>query len=210
MASSPKKAPRPAVKLEQPSFEAVEPAPVAVEADVSVAALQAAEESASVAEIVETPAEAAAPVALPAPVVSVEAAEPPAPAKALGENVRAFVEKRIVESRAKFAEAKTAAEEASAAVEASYGAAREGVVAFNVKAIEAWKAGAEANFDLIVSVASARSVSELVTLQSEFARKRFEAASSQAKELAELARKVADQTVAPIKAQLAKTFKTAV
>ena len=135
---------------------------------------------------------------------------PMAAAKDIGENVRALVEKGIVETRVRYAQAKTAAEETSAAVEASYGAARDGVVAFNVKTIEAIKADADANFELIKSLAAAKSVSELVTLQTEFARKRFEDATSRSKELAELARKVADEAVAPIKAHVAKTFKVAV
>jgi phasin len=220
MASSPKKAPRPAVRLDQPTEAfAVEP-PTPLDADVSTPALLAAEAAppaaetvvAATAEVPETPApqvfEAAAPVpvAEPAPLKI----EEPARAREVRDNVRALVEKGLVESRAKFAEVKAVAEEASAAVEASYSAARDGVVALNVKAIEALKAGAEANFDLIASLASAKSVSELVTLQTEFARKRFEDATTRAKALAELARKVADETAAPIKAHVAKTFKTAV
>ena len=135
---------------------------------------------------------------------------PMAAAKEVGGNVRALVEKSIVDSRARFAQAKSVAEETSAAVEASYGAAREGVIAFNVKTIEAIKSDADANFELFKSLAAAKSVSELVTLQTEFARKRFEDASSRSKELAELARKVADSAVAPFKAHVAKTFKVAV
>ncbi|HXT07018.1 MAG TPA: TIGR01841 family phasin [Roseiarcus sp.] len=131
-------------------------------------------------------------------------------AKDFGGNVRALVEKSIVESRGRYAQAKTVAEEASAAVEASYGAARDGVVAFNVKAIEAIKADADANFELIKSLAAAKSVSELVTLQTEFARKRFEIATARGNELTELARNVADQAAAPIKAHVAKTLKVAV
>jgi phasin len=129
---------------------------------------------------------------------------------AAGENVRALVEKGIVETRARYTQAKSAAEETSAAVEASYGAARDGVIAFNVKTIEAIKADADANFELFKSLAGAKSVSELVALQTEFTRKRFEDATSRSKELAALARKVADQAVAPIKAHVAKTFKVAV
>ena len=49
-----------------------------------------------------------------------------------------------------------------------------------------------------------------MTLQSEFARKRFEGAATNAKAFAELARKVADETVAPLKAHVAKAFKVAV
>ncbi len=125
-------------------------------------------------------------------------------------NVRVMVEKGLVEARAKYAKAKSAAEETSHAVEASYGAAQKGVIAFNVKAIEAVKAGAAANFDLFASLAGAKTLSELVTLNTEFARKRFEDASARGKELAELARKVADEASAPIKAHVAKSFKVAV
>jgi phasin len=151
----------------------------------------------------------AAPEALKAETVqAVEA--PVAAAKEIGESVRALVEKGLVETRSRYAQVKTVAEETSAAVEASYGAARNGVVAFNVKTLEALKADAEANFDLFKSLAAAKSVSELVTLQTEFARKRFEDATSRSKELAELARKVADEAVAPFKAHVAKTFKVAV
>jgi phasin len=144
-------------------------------------------------------------------VETAEAIEAPmAAAKDVGGNVRALVEKSIVETRSRYAKAKSAAEGTSAAVEASFGAAREGVVAFNVKTIEAIKADAVANFDLFKSLAAAKSVSELVTLQTEFVRKRFEDATSRSKELAEFARTVADQTVAPIKAHVATTFKVAV
>ena len=181
MASSPK-------KLAPPAFVQDEPLAPAVEA----------------VEAVETAA----------PGIKAEATKameaPTAAAKDLRENVRSIFEKGIAESRVKYAQAKTAAEEASAAVEASYGAARHGVIEFNIKTIEAFKASADANFDLVKALASAKSMSDVVTLQSEFARKRFEEAAAQAKALAELARKVADETVAPIKAHVAKTFKVAV
>jgi phasin len=206
--------------VEAPVVEApVLEAPVAefVAAPEAQFAPPAAEVEALVApEIVETPApvvppppvEDAAPA--PAPAASMEAVAATADFKDYGDKARALIEKGLVESRAKFAQVKTVAEEASSTVEASYDAARDGVVAFNVRAIEALKAGANANFDLLASLASAKSISELVTLQSEFARKQFEETSAQAKALAELAGKVANDTVAPFKAHVARTFKTAV
>jgi phasin len=245
MASSPKKAHRPAVKHGQPPLATGvgEDPTVPPASDVSTSALQAAEVLPPVdeplepapAELMDPPvdelepaavdlappvAEAAPPPAIaaePEPAVELTAAEAAAPlveataaANGFGDDLRALAEKSLTDSRAKFAEVKAAAEQASAAVEASYGAARDGFVAFNLKAIEALKAGANANFDHAASLASAKSVSELVSLQSEFARKQFEEASAQAKALAELARKVADESLAPIKAQVAKTFKIAV
>ena len=219
MASAPKKPARPAIMIEQPTlspkFEQSAPAPVAeTSAPVSVVAevveapqVAEAVEAPQVVEAVEAPKVAEA---VEAPKVAEAVEAPQAVAKDVGEDVRAIVEKGMVETRAKFAQAKSAAEEATAAVEASLGAAREGVVALNVKALDSVKSAAEAQFELFKSLASAKSMSEFVTLHTEFARARFEEASARSKDLAELARKVADETVAPIKAHVAKTFKVAV
>ena len=163
-------------------------------------------------EAVETPA-ASAFEAPAAGIAKAEAEVVEASATAvqgLQDNVRAIVEKGLVEGRANFAHAKTSAEEAAAAVEASFGAARDGVIALNVKALETFKAEADANIDMLASLVGAKTVSDLVALQSEFTRKRFEGAATNAKAFAELVRKVADDTVAPIKAHVAKTFKVAV
>jgi hypothetical protein len=193
---------------ETPPAEVLQP-PVA-EVDTSV--VEIAEPA--VAIVAEPPApqlqESPAPVEAVAPAAAAEAVKPPATVKELGNPMLALVEKGLVESRAKFAEAKIAAEESTAAVEASCDAARDGVVAFNVKAIENMKAGVDANFDLVLTLALAKTLSEMVTAHTEFARKRLEETSAQAKELGELARQIADQTIAPIKAHVAKTFKVAV
>jgi phasin family protein len=200
-------APPVAELVEAAVARAEEPVAEVVEAPVETVAEVVSAPAETVAEIVEAPAPAvvetvAEPVAA-IPPVKVEA-------PAFAQNVRTLVEKGLVETHAKFAQAHAAATEASAAVEASVGAARNGVVAFNVKAIEALKAGADANFDLVASLASAKSLSELVRLQSEFAAKRYEETTSHAKALAELARKTADEAFSPLKAQVAKVFKIAV
>jgi phasin len=159
------------------------------------------------------PAPAPAPVTPPS-VVTAEVAKaietPLVPLQEVQGKARALIEKSLIEGRASFAKAKSVANEATAAIEASYGAAKDGVVEFNVKAIEAIKASADANFELFKSLASAKSISEFVTLQTEFSRKQFEGAYAQAKDLAALARKVADDASAPIKAHVSKSFKVAV
>ncbi len=207
MASSPKKAAQPAIMMDppqefaaSPSYDAPFVAPAAIEAPTPVETFYEAAKT----ELPE------APIAAVTSEVAKATEAPIAAAKDLRENVRSLFEKGIVQSRAKYAEAKSAAEEASAAVEASLGAARNGVIKFNVMTLEALKAGADANFDLFKSLTTAKSVSEFVTLSTEFTRKRFDDASTQSKELAALARKVAEETVAPIKTQVAKTFKVAV
>jgi phasin len=224
MASSSKKFHRPAVKVERAPVAAKAPqapAPAVVEPAVAeppappadeVLALEAA--AASATEAVEPQGlflalgrEAVEPPARETPAATVDLQ---ATAKEMQENMRAFIERSVVESRAKYAQARTAAEEATAAIEASYGAARDGVAAFNLKAIEAIKAETDAKFDLLASLAGARSVSHAVTLQTEFARKWFEDASARANELTRLARKAAADAAEPIRAHVAKTFNAAV
>jgi phasin len=197
MASSPKKAPPPPARA--PEVHAyVEPAPVAPVEPAPVEPAPVVEAAVAVAPTVvnsETPKAVAAPVAAIAD---------------LQEKARGLLEKGLSEGRANYAKIKTVADEAGSAFEASVNAAKSGVVEFNVKAIEAFKAGADANFDFVKSLFSAGSVSEFVTLHTEFARKQFETATAQSKEFATLARKVADESVAPIKAQVSKSFKIAV
>jgi len=201
MASSPKKVAPPPAFVHEPAY-VEEPTPMAPVEPVATPS------------VVEAPAFAPTPVvakAEPFKAVTAKAFEAPmASLQNMQEKARALVEKGIVESRANYAKLKTSADETSSAIEASYGAAKSGVIEFNVKAIEALKASADANFDFFKSLASAKSMSEYVTLHTEFTRKQFEAASTQSKELASLARKVADETVAPFKAHVSKAFKVAV
>jgi phasin len=139
---------------------------------------------------------------------TVEAAS--APIAEVQEKVRKAVEKSVADTRAAYAKAKAAAEEATGALEASCSTAAKGIVEFNTKAIEALRANAEANFDFLKSVISAKSLSEFVTLQSEHVRKQAEAITTQAKEMSALSQKVATESAEPIKSQVAKTFKLAV
>lgn len=130
----------------------------------------------------------------------------PASMDQMQENVRKVVEKGVAETRAAYAKVKTAAEEATGALESSYSTATKGVIAFNTKTLDALRANAEANFDFVKAVINAKSVSEFVTLQSEHASKQVEAINAQTKEIAALAQKIAAETVEPIKSQVARTF----
>lgn len=130
-------------------------------------------------------------------------------ARDLGDNVRAQVEKSLHETRARYAKTKSAVEEASTALESSYGVARDGMAQLNVKAIEALKSDAEANFDLMTSLVSATSISDVVKLNTEFVRKRIEEATARAKTFSEMARKVAEEAATPLRDSVAKTVKFA-
>ena len=200
-------------------FEAPAPAEAA---DPIAAAAAFAEASAAAAPApvhIETsaPVEAAAAVvesaAAPARVVPHEVAKMfEAPAKTMTEmqdKVRAMIEKGLSETRGAYAKAKSAADEANGALEASFVTAKTGAAEINVKVLEAFQASADANFDFVKSVLGVKSIADYVTLHGEFARKQIETLTGRTKELTALAQKVATESAEPIKTQVAKTFKIA-
>ena len=133
-----------------------------------------------------------------------------APAAEIQQSFRSALEKGVVESRAAFAKAKTAADETASAFEVSFAAAKDGALAINAKALEAMRANAGANFDFWKAMFAVKSLPDLITLQTEFARKQVETMTSQTKDFGVLAQKAMADAVEPIKEQVAKSFKIAV
>jgi phasin len=132
------------------------------------------------------------------------------PVEEIQRSFRSALEKGVAESRAAFAKAKIAADEATSAYEVSFAAAKDGALAINAKAFEALRANADANFDFLKAVFAAKSLSDVITLQTEFARKQVETLTSQSKDLGALTQKAVTDAVEPIKEQVAKSFKIAV
>ena len=159
-------------------------------------------------------ARAAAPVEpdLDAAIPSVEEAMAAVvePAAEMQDSVRTALEKGVTDSRAAFARAKASADDAANAFELSLSAAKEGVMAISAKALQALRANTEAHLDFVKASFAAKSLSDLVTLQTEFARKQVEAVSVQVKDLGALAQKTMIETIEPVKDQVAKSFKMAV
>jgi len=138
----------------------------------------------------------------------IEAAEEPI--VEIQENVRSALEKGIAESRAAFVKAKISTDEAASALEQSYTAARDGVIAINAKALEALRANTEANFDFMKAAFAVKSLSDLIALQSEFTRKQVDAMTGQTKDIGALAQKAVTNAIEPIKEQVTRSFKIAV
>jgi len=132
------------------------------------------------------------------------------PVAEIQQSFRSALEKSVVESRAAFAKAKTHADEAASAFEVSFAAAKDGALAINAKAFEALRANADANFDFLKSVFAAKSLTDVIALQTEFARKQVETMTSQSKDIGALTQKAMADAVEPIKEQVAKSFKIAV
>jgi phasin len=122
------------------------------------------------------------------------------------ENFRKVVEQSVVQSRAAYDKLKAVAEEATTSLESSYSATSNGVTSLNHKAIDAFKAHSEATLEHVKAVMAAKSIGEAITLQTAHARKQFEALSTQAKEMAELAQKITTDATAPLKATFSKGF----
>ncbi len=154
---------------------------------------------------------AAAPVGAAASAVKAAlATEVQAPVAEMQQNFRNALEKGVIESRAAFAKAKTAADETASAIEVSFTAAKDGALAINAKAVEAMRANADANFDFWKAMFSVKSLPDLISLQTEFARKQVETITSQTKDFGAMAQKAMADAVEPIKEQVAKSFKMAV
>jgi len=132
------------------------------------------------------------------------------PAVEIQQSFRSALEKSVVESRAAFVKAKTAADEAASAFEVSFAAAKDGALAINAKAFEALRANSETNFDFLKAVLAAKSLSDVIALHAEFTRKQVETMTGQTKDLGALTQKTVAEAIEPLKDQVAKSFKIAV
>jgi phasin len=131
----------------------------------------------------------------------------PAPAFEIPAAFREFAESSATQAREAYDRVKSAAEEATGLVEGTLETAREGAFAIGVKAIDAAKSNSDASFAFARDFFGARTASELIELQSTFARKQFEAFTSQFKEFQALTEKLVTDTTRPVAEKVEKTFK---
>ena len=125
------------------------------------------------------------------------------------EQVRAFAEKGVSQARDGYQKLKEAAESNNGALEAAYTSATKGAGDITAKVIEIAKLNTETAFDFAQSLIGVKSLPEAFELMNAHARKQYEVLTSQSKDLAAIGQKVATDTVEPIKASAAKTFKIA-
>lgn len=122
------------------------------------------------------------------------------------ESVRKATEDSVIQGRAAYDRVKTAAEDATGSLEASYATAAKGVSDFNARAFGAMRANGEAVFDFVKALSTVKSMDEMTKLHADHARKQYETLALQAKELGALAQKVAADAVAPLKAGFDRTI----
>lgn len=120
---------------------------------------------------------------------------------------REFADKSVTQARDTYARFKEAADDATGLVGETFETAREGAYAFGVKALDAAKTNSDASFELARDLFGAKTMSEVIELQSAFARKQFDVFSSQFKELQALGEKFVSDAVKPMSDKVEKAVK---
>jgi len=125
------------------------------------------------------------------------------------EQMRAFAEKGVSQARDNYAKFKDVAESHNGTIEAVFSTASKGASEYSAKLMEIMKANTTASLDFAQALIGVKSPSEAMELWSSHAKSQFETFTANAKELAELAKKVATDTAEPIKASASKLFQPA-
>jgi phasin len=123
------------------------------------------------------------------------------------DQIRAFAEKGVEQSKEAYAKLKTGAVETQKALESTYATAKTVSGDLTLRTIAALRANAEANFSHLEALVSAKSLSEVVELQTTFLRKRAELAVEQTKDFQAVTTKAAEEVAAPFKTAFEKAMK---
>jgi phasin len=125
------------------------------------------------------------------------------------EQMRAFAEKGVSQARDNYAKFKDVAESHNGTIEAVFSSASKGASEYSAKLMEIMKANTTTTLDFAQALIAVKSPSEAMELWTSHAKKQFETFTANAKELAELSKKVATETAEPIKASASKLFQSA-
>ena len=121
---------------------------------------------------------------------------------AIPEGVRALAESTVDQTREAYDRSTDAFEVSVATFEKSFDTAGRGAAAFNRKIIDIARRNLNSSFDLAKSLAGAKSLADMVELQTAYWRKQFGTLTAQAEEVRELSTKVTDDTTKAIKAHM--------
>ncbi len=123
--------------------------------------------------------------------------------------MREAADKAVAQMKDGYAKLKAAAEETTDLVEDTYATASAGVKDFNLKALDAARLNMNAGFDHARDLMGAKSLAEVIELQSAYIRKMFDSLQTQGKDLSAVAQKTATDTIEPVKEKVGKVIKTA-
>jgi phasin len=119
---------------------------------------------------------------------------------AIPEDMRTLAVKTVAQSREAYDRSKDAFEASLTAFERSFDAAGQGAAAFNRKMIDIARRNVDASFDLATSLAGAKTLADMLELQTAFWRKQLGVVTAQAEEVRTLSTRVTADAAEPIKA----------
>jgi phasin len=120
---------------------------------------------------------------------------------------RAFAEKGVEQSKEAYAKLKTGAEETQKALESSFETVKAVSSDLSLKTISVLRTNAEVGFSHLEALVAAKTLSEVVELQTAFLRKRVEMGVEQAKDFQATATKAAEDVTKPMKTAFEKAMK---
>lgn len=120
--------------------------------------------------------------------------------------LRDVADKAAEQAKEVYGKAKVAFEEAGDLVQDTYKTVSAGTNSFNLTALEATRTNVNAAFDHARDLMGAKTLAEVVEMQSSYLRARFEAVQGQAKDLYGIVQTTANDAGAPIKASVEKIF----
>ena len=120
---------------------------------------------------------------------------------------RAFAEKGVEQSKEAYDKMKNGAEETQKVLESTFETAKSVSNDLSLKTISALRANTEAGFSHLEALLGAKSVSEVIELQTSFLRKRVEMTVEQAKEMQAVSTRAAEEISKPVKAVFEKALK---
>lgn len=120
---------------------------------------------------------------------------------------RVFAEKGVEQSREAYAKFKSSAETTQRALETTFENAKAVGTEFSLKSIATARANTEAGFAHLEALIGARSLSEVIELQTSFLRKAVESAVDQTKEFQTATTRAAEDVTKPIKDVFEKAVK---
>jgi phasin len=123
---------------------------------------------------------------------------------AIPESVRAMAEQSVAQTRQATDRSMDAFETSVATFEKSFDAAGQSAAAFNRKIIDIARRNLNSSFDLAKGLAGARTLTDMVELQTAYWRDQFGVLSAQAEEVRALSTKLTDAAAAPIKAHMGR------
>lgn len=121
--------------------------------------------------------------------------------------LRDLAEKSVETARENYAKMKTVAEDATSLLEGTMETARQGAVEIGAKALDAARTNSDASFAHARDLFGARTVAEVIELQTSFARQQMDAMAAQFRDFQMLTEKFVTETTRPVAEKVEKTLK---